>query len=51
MTWPTNGVPDDPIPLLDLRYRVRRYYGSRTTPILVICGTGAARSAVYIAVD
>uniref|UniRef100_A0A2C9LYX6 protein-tyrosine-phosphatase n=1 Tax=Biomphalaria glabrata TaxID=6526 RepID=A0A2C9LYX6_BIOGL len=50
-SWPLNGVPDDAIPFLELRYRVRSFYGNKTSPILVTCGTGVARSAVYIAVD
>ncbi|KAH9504572.1 hypothetical protein Btru_063271, partial [Bulinus truncatus] len=50
-SWPLNGVPDDPIPFLELRYRVRELYGNKSSPVLVICGTGVARSAVFIAVD
>ena len=50
-TWPINSIPDDPFPLLELRYHVRRIHGSKTTPVLVQCATGVARSAVFIAVD
>ncbi|KAK7094764.1 receptor-type tyrosine-protein phosphatase kappa-like [Littorina saxatilis] len=49
--WPEHGVPADPIPFLDMRYKVRQYHGDETGPILVHCGTGIARTGVFIAVD
>ncbi|XP_076454759.1 LOW QUALITY PROTEIN: receptor-type tyrosine-protein phosphatase T-like [Babylonia areolata] len=49
--WPPHGVPDDPLPFLDLRHKVRQHHGDDTSPILVHCGTGVARSGVFIAVD
>ncbi|XP_012939263.1 receptor-type tyrosine-protein phosphatase F [Aplysia californica] len=50
-SWPDHGVPDDPIPLLEMRYKVRRYHHQDPGPILVHCGTGVARTGVFIAVD
>lgn len=50
-SWPDHGVPDDPIPFLDMRYKVRQYHGDDPGPILVHCGTGVARTGVFIAVD
>ena len=50
-SWPDHGVPDDPIPFLEMRYKVRRYQHDNPTPILVHCGTGMARTGVFIAVD
>ncbi|GFO09620.1 receptor-type tyrosine-protein phosphatase kappa [Plakobranchus ocellatus] len=51
LSWPATCVPDDTFPLLELRYHVRRHHGSKTTPLLVQCATGVARSSVFIAVD
>nr|KAG5706606.1 hypothetical protein BaRGS_005676 [Batillaria attramentaria] len=50
-SWPDHGVPSDPIPFLDMRYKVRQYHGDDPGPILVHCGTGVARTGVFIAVD
>ncbi|XP_076436158.1 LOW QUALITY PROTEIN: receptor-type tyrosine-protein phosphatase T-like [Babylonia areolata] len=50
-SWPQHGVPADPIPFLDLRYKVRQYHGDEAGPILVHCGTGVGRTGVFIAVD
>ncbi|XP_059149648.1 receptor-type tyrosine-protein phosphatase kappa-like [Physella acuta] len=50
-SWPDHGVPDDPIPFLEMRYKVRRYHYDEPTPILVHCGTGMGRTGVFIAVD
>lgn len=50
-SWPEHGVPEDPIPFLEMRYRVRRYHNDEPTPILVHCGTGMGRTGVFIAVD
>ncbi|CAL1533537.1 unnamed protein product [Lymnaea stagnalis] len=49
--WPDHGVPDDPIPFLEMRYKVRRYHHDEPSPILVHCGTGMGRTGVFIAVD
>ncbi|KAL8574971.1 hypothetical protein ACOMHN_064502 [Nucella lapillus] len=49
--WPEHGVPDDPLPFLDFRRKVRGYQGEDSSPILVHCGTGVARSGIFIAVD
>ncbi|ESP00247.1 hypothetical protein LOTGIDRAFT_141086, partial [Lottia gigantea] len=50
-TWPEHGVPLDPIPFLEMRYKCRDYHGKDPGPILVHCGTGMARTGVFIAVD
>lgn len=50
-SWPEHGAPDDPIPLLDMLYKVREYHKTDPAPILVHCGTGIGRSGVYIAID
>ena len=50
--WPEHGVPDDPIPFLDFRRKIRTDIESTSTnPILVHCGTGISRTAVFIGVD
>lgn len=50
-SWPDHGVPDDPIPFLEMRYRMRHHHGNDLSPILVHCGTGMSRTGVFIAVD
>ncbi|XP_070197894.1 receptor-type tyrosine-protein phosphatase T-like [Littorina saxatilis] len=50
-SWPEHGVPFDPIPFLDMRQKVRQYHADDAGPILVHCGTGVARTGVFIAVD
>lgn len=50
-SWPEHGVPDDPIPLLEIRRKVNTFQTKHSTPIVVHCGTGVSRSGVYIAVD
>lgn len=50
-SWPDHGVPDDAIPLLEMRRKVNVYQNNYTSPIVVHCGTGVSRSGVYIAVD
>lgn len=53
--WPDHGVPRDPIPFLDFHMKVKTSISgpvdSSTIPILVHCGTGVSRTAVFIAVD
>lgn len=49
--WPEKGVPINPIPLLELRDRVRQTYMMTTGPVLVHCDTGSGRSAVFVALD
>ena len=49
--WPEHGVPDDPIPLLEMRRKVNVYQSGQAMPIVVHCGTGVSRSGVYIAID
>ncbi|XP_055897530.1 receptor-type tyrosine-protein phosphatase kappa-like isoform X3 [Biomphalaria glabrata] len=50
-SWPEHGVPDDPIPFLDMRYKIRQNHAEDPSPILVHCGTGMGRTGVFIAVD
>ncbi|XP_060070821.1 receptor-type tyrosine-protein phosphatase kappa-like [Ylistrum balloti] len=50
-SWPDHGVPSDPIPLLDMRNKVRDYRGNDRSPLLVHCGTGVSRTGSYIAID
>ena len=51
-SWPDHGVLDDPIPLLEMRFKVREYHSdSPTSPLLVHCGTGVGRTGAYIAID
>ena len=49
--WPDHGVPDDPIPLLEFRHKVGKESFRDDGPVLLHCGTGVSRVAVYIAVD
>lgn len=49
--WPEHGVPDDPIPLLEMRRKINVYQNQLTTPVVVHCGTGVSRSGVYIVID
>ncbi|XP_052220703.1 receptor-type tyrosine-protein phosphatase S-like isoform X2 [Dreissena polymorpha] len=49
--WPEHGVPDDPIPLIEMRRKVSLYQNKNETPVVVHCGTGVSRSGVFIAVD
>ncbi|KAH9499399.1 hypothetical protein Btru_003966, partial [Bulinus truncatus] len=50
-SWPDHGVPDDPIPFLDMRRKVRKHHADDVSPVLVHCGTGMGRTGVFIAVD
>ena len=52
-SWPEHGIPQDPIPFLDFRRKVNIDYlkDAASAPLLVHCGTGVSRTAVYIAVD
>ena len=50
--WPDHGIPDDPIPFLDFRMKIKTDLPEDSgAPTIVHCGTGVSRSAVYIAVD
>ncbi|KAH9492844.1 hypothetical protein Btru_023851 [Bulinus truncatus] len=50
--WPPQGTPASPVTLLDMRYWVRRHHEeTRSTHILVHCGTGVSRTAVFVAID
>ena len=49
--WPDHGVPQDPIPFLDFRMKVKTSVTNEDAPVLVHCGTGVSRTAVFIAVD
>lgn len=50
--WPEHGVPDNPIPLLEMMRKVNTYHNStNNNPIVVHCVTGVSRSGVYIAID
>ena len=49
--WPDHGTPSDPIPFLDFRMKVKTSVTNDNVPILVHCGTGVSRTAVFIAVD
>lgn len=46
--WPDHGVPEAPFAILEFR---RKVGVSAEVPLLVHCGTGVSRSAVYIAID
>ena len=50
-SWPDHGVPDDPIALLEMRYKARQHHGEDASPVVVHCGTGVGRTGTYIAVD
>jgi protein tyrosine phosphatase len=50
-SWPDHGVPSDPIPFLEFLQKVRRNLPLSKRPLVVHCGTGVSRSAVFIAVD
>ncbi|KAL5011432.1 hypothetical protein ScPMuIL_009983 [Solemya velum] len=51
VSWPEHGVPTDPLPLLQMRHKVRERHSKIHSPLLVHCGTGVSRSATYIAID
>ncbi|ELT93008.1 hypothetical protein CAPTEDRAFT_73682, partial [Capitella teleta] len=50
-SWPDHGIPDDCIGFLEFLLRVRVNTKKGAGPLLVHCGTGVSRSAVFIAVD
>ncbi|XP_041368280.1 receptor-type tyrosine-protein phosphatase kappa-like [Gigantopelta aegis] len=51
-SWPDHGVPDDPIPLLEMRYKAWQHHGENNAgPMVVHCGTGVGRTGTYIAID
>lgn len=50
-SWPEHGVPDDPIPFMQMRHAVRSHHQDDTSPLLVHCATGMGRTGVFIAVD
>ncbi len=52
-SWPDHGTPEDPIPFLEFQQKIYRSVTitNDTAPILVHCGTGVSRSAVFIALD
>lgn len=50
-SWPDHGVPDDTIPLLEFRHKVREYHGNDKSPLVVHCGTGVSRTGTFIAID
>ena len=49
--WPEHGVPEDSIPLLEMRHKVKLYQQGHSSPVIVHCGTGVSRTGVYIAID
>ena len=49
-SWPDHGVPDDPIPLLEFRLKVKRMTTDQC-PMVIHCGTGVSRTAFFIALD
>lgn len=49
-SWPEHGVPNDTIPILELRDKVRAVTPPES-PILVHCGTGVGRTGCFIALD
>ena len=51
--WPNHGTPDDPIPFLEFQMKVSGSVKvtNDTAPLLIHCGTGVSRTAVYIALD
>ena len=51
--WPDHGTPEDPIPFLEFHMKVNGsiQVTNDTAPLLVHCGTGVSRTAVYIALD
>ena len=49
--WPDHGVPDDAIPLLEMRHKVNTFHNKDKSPVVVHCGTGVSRTGVYIAID
>lgn len=57
--WPNHGIPDDPIPLLEFHRLVKsdsleddtNDRHSANGPVVIHCGTGVSRTAVYIAID
>ncbi len=49
--WPDHGVPDDPIPFIEFHMKVKRGLSNQNGPLLVHCGTGVSRTAVFIALD
>ena len=49
--WPDHGVPDDPIPFIEFCRKVKTNILPGDGPLVLHCGTGVSRSAVFAAVD
>ncbi|ESO02753.1 hypothetical protein HELRODRAFT_157165 [Helobdella robusta] len=50
-SWPENGVPDNPMPLLLFMRRAKFLITPDSGPVIVNCSAGCGRSGVYIVVD
>lgn len=51
LSWPLNGVPENPKSLLAFRRKVHKSYRDLKSPILVHCSDGAGRSGTYTLID
>ena len=50
-SWPDHGVPEDTIPFLEFRMKVKTEIHTGDGPMIIHCGTGVSRTAVFIALD
>uniref|UniRef100_H2Z467 Protein-tyrosine-phosphatase n=1 Tax=Ciona savignyi TaxID=51511 RepID=H2Z467_CIOSA len=51
LSWPMNGIPFSPKPLLELRRKVSKCYKGNNSPIVVHCNDGSSRTGTYILID
>nr|CAB3263073.1 uncharacterized protein LOC100187431 [Phallusia mammillata] len=51
LSWPRNGIPFSPKPLLELRRKVSKCYRGSNSPVVVHCSDGAGRTGTYILID
>jgi receptor-type tyrosine-protein phosphatase N len=50
-TWPSLGVPQHTVPLLEFRRRVNRSFSGQDSPIIVHGSAGIGRTGTYILID
>ncbi|XP_062517866.1 receptor-type tyrosine-protein phosphatase-like N [Corticium candelabrum] len=51
LSWPSLGVPQHPITLLEFRRRVNRSFSGQDSPIIVHDSAGIGRTGTYILID
>jgi protein tyrosine phosphatase len=51
LAWSADGIPTNVKSLLEFRRKVNKSYRGRSSPVLVHCSTGTARSGTYCLID